>query len=97
MLRGDLIKWHTDSSTNDDGFRLCVNGIPANAVTCVASSDPTQTTVDPMTGEFFCVDGDISGDTNTGCTCTPKACIIQSPMTEACLLYTSDAADDTPV
>ena len=83
VAAGTDFKFESDVSDNGNGFRICVfNGVPANGVTCVASSDSSLTTPDED-GNFFCVDGDISGDTTSGCVCSPKACVIQNPMTES--------------
>ena len=83
VAAGTDFKFESDVSDNGNGFRICVfNGVPANGVACVASSDSSLTTPDED-GNFFCVDGDISGDTTSGCVCSPKACVIQNPMSES--------------
>ena len=83
MDEGDTIIAVSDGSLQKKGFRICSDGTPASSLLCQASTDPADDPPDPVTGDFYCVDGDVSGFVSSGCTCTPKACIIQSPMTEA--------------
>ena len=83
MNVGDTIIVRSDGSVTDAGFRICATGVPASGTLCSASTDPNDDPPDPVTGEFYCPDGDVSGFLATGCTCTPKQCITQSPMTEA--------------
>ena len=84
---GDQLFFTTDGSVQDNGFKLCSqNGAPSNGVTCVASTDSAFASPDPTTGEFYCPDGSstgiVTGDTLSGCVCSPNPCIIQDPMTE---------------
>jgi len=86
----ETFTWKSDGSGQESGIHAC---LPApSAVTCVASTDSSQTTPDPTTGDFYCVDGTISGTTTTGCLCTPLDCIYDFNPTET---YHKDCVSGT--